>query len=127
MCHSYLFIEVVYSFKSHQMLTFSHSHTYLPQIHFRVYFALFSLHYSLKLTLGVPSHYFHLFIFLRMYNLLNGPSFKFYSFTLQICRQGQTVGLSFCGWVDVLILPLDVLPGYRRWLVQAPYPPCWKS
>jgi hypothetical protein len=29
----------------------------------------------------------------------------------------------FCGWVAILTLPLGVLPGYRRWLLQDPHPP----
>ena len=29
------------------------------------------------------------------------------------------MGLRFCGWVGVLIPPLEVLPGHRRWLGQA--------
>jgi hypothetical protein len=34
----------------------------------------------------------------------------------------QIVGLSFCGWVGVPIPSLEVIPGYRRWPVQIPYP-----
>ena len=32
-------------------------------------------------------------------------------------------GSKFWGWVDVLIPPLEVLPGYRKWLLQDLYPP----
>ena len=32
--------------------------------------------------------------------------------------------VNFCGgWNDVTAPPLDVLPGYRRWLLQSLYPP----
>jgi hypothetical protein len=34
----------------------------------------------------------------------------------------QIVDQKFCGWVGVPIPPLDALPGYRRWLIQALYP-----
>lgn len=36
---------------------------------------------------------------------------------------GQTIGLRFCDWVDALIPPLQVLPNYRRWLLQTLHPP----
>jgi hypothetical protein len=32
------------------------------------------------------------------------------------------VSCRFCGWVGLPISPLKILPGYRRWLIQAPYP-----
>jgi hypothetical protein len=31
------------------------------------------------------------------------------------------VALRFCSWVSVSIPPLEILPGYRRWLVQTPH------
>jgi hypothetical protein len=40
-----------------------------------------------------------------------------------ILEAEQIVGQKFCGWVGVPIPPLEVLPGYRRWLFLAPYPP----
>lgn len=36
-----------------------------------------------------------------------------------ILLAGQIVGRRFCVWVDITILPLEVLPGYKRWPVQA--------
>ena len=33
------------------------------------------------------------------------------------------MGGRFCGWVDVLIPALGVLPGYRNWTLQDPYLP----
>ena len=40
------------------------------------------------------------------------------------CRQDRLiVGWRFCGWICVLVPPLEILPGFRRWPVQAPYPP----
>lgn len=33
------------------------------------------------------------------------------------------MGQMFSRWVGVLTPPLEVLPGYRRWPLQAPYPP----
>ena len=33
------------------------------------------------------------------------------------------LNLMFCGWVAVFIPSLGVLPGYRRWHLQASYPP----
>jgi hypothetical protein len=34
----------------------------------------------------------------------------------------KDLGSKFCGSVGVLVPPLEVLPGYRRWLFQGPYP-----
>jgi hypothetical protein len=39
-----------------------------------------------------------------------------------IMQTWQTVGWRFCGWVDIPIPPLEALPGYKGWLVQAPCP-----
>ena len=35
----------------------------------------------------------------------------------------KTVSQRFCVWVSVLIISLEVLPGYRKWLFQVPYLP----
>lgn len=40
-----------------------------------------------------------------------------------ILHAGKTEGKRFCGWAGVTHPSLEDLPGYRRWLVQAPYPP----
>jgi hypothetical protein len=31
-------------------------------------------------------------------------------------------GWRICEWIDVLLPPLEVLPGYRRWALQSPHP-----
>jgi hypothetical protein len=38
-------------------------------------------------------------------------------------QAGQTVGQRFYGWVDIPVPPLEALPDYRRWPVEAPCPP----
>lgn len=40
-----------------------------------------------------------------------------------ILKTGQIVGWRFCVWVDIPATLLGALPAYRRWSVQAPYPP----
>ena len=49
------------------------------------------------------------------------PSVSAPSLSLCILLVGQVFGWRFCGWVDVLLPPLEDLPGYRRRL-QSPYP-----
>lgn len=44
------------------------------------------------------------------------------SLSLRILSAGQILGQWFCTWVGVLVPPLEVLPGYRRCQLQAPYP-----
>lgn len=34
----------------------------------------------------------------------------------------QIVGQRLCDWVGIPVPPLEVLPGYRRWSAQVPYP-----
>jgi hypothetical protein len=38
-------------------------------------------------------------------------------------QTGQTVGWRFYAWVGFPIPSVEFLPGYRRWPVQAPWPP----
>lgn len=45
------------------------------------------------------------------------------SLPLNILYAEQTMRQKFCGWAGVPISPLEGFAGFRRWLVQAPYPP----
>jgi len=48
-----------------------------------------------------------------------------FSHSLNFCSlfiHAHLVG-RFYGWGGVPILSLEVLPGYKRWVVQGPYPP----
>ena len=56
-------------------------------------------------------------------SLLANPTSTAPSLPQHILQEGQIVGQSICDWLGVSIAPLEALPGYRRWLVQAPYPP----
>ena len=37
-------------------------------------------------------------------------------------KQGKFWSKVFCGWVSIPFSSLEVLPGYRRWPLQVPYP-----
>jgi hypothetical protein len=43
------------------------------------------------------------------------------SLSQHFCQTGQIMGGSFYGCVGVLIPPLGVLPGYKRWPLQIPW------
>ena len=49
------------------------------------------------------------------------------SLSLHILEAGHILGQRLCGWVAVLIHPLGVLPGYRKWPFQDPSPPLLES
>jgi hypothetical protein len=49
-------------------------------------------------------------------------SLCFCSLSLPSCRQDTFGWKVFFGWVADLIVPLAVLPGYRKWPLKNPYP-----
>ena len=50
------------------------------------------------------------------------PSISAPSLSLYILQAGTFLDGRFCGWVGVPLLPLEILPGYRKWPFQSPYP-----
>jgi hypothetical protein len=59
---------------------------------------------------------------LKLDQSLVGGSYKFCA-TFPPAQAEQIVGRRFCAWVDIPVPPLEALPSYRRWPLQALYSP----
>ena len=62
---------------------------------------------------------------LKLGRVVVGHSFSLCTiFVFTVFLDRTNLGQKFHGYVGVLMVPLGVMPGYRRWLPQVPSPHC---
>lgn len=64
---------------------------------------------------------------LNLGRFLIGHSLSLGSIPAFLVDKKKKLGQKYCGWVDVFNSPLGILPGCRKWSLQAPYPHCYVS